>query len=169
MQTFLHSQQRNATCAVAAIRTVLHWQFNVRVSESALVALGTHQPSTILAEGSDVHDMRRVVREASIRYNRGAPWTLRVRTRGTAAQLRYWTHRGRWPIVQVYLAEQSQHHAVVVVGVENDQVCYFDPDPTTGRSVQRLGEDAFLAWWLSPVDGSRWWSVINGGDLVVRL
>lgn len=168
MRHFLHRQQRNSTCAVAAIRTVLHWQFGVRLSESALVALGTDIRRPIVSHGSDVHDMRRTVREASIRYNGKTPWTLRVRRRGTLGQLRYWTARGRWPIVQVFQEDSNEHHAVVVVHATGEQVCVFDPDPSEKGKLRWIERDAFLAWWLSPVTGERWWSVVNGGELVTR-
>lgn len=168
MLTYLHRQQRTSTCAVASIRTVLHWQFGVRVSESALVALGTDIRRPIVSHGSDVHDMRRMVREASTRFNEKAPWTLRVRTQGTLRQLAYWVKRGRWPIVQVFQDDSNEHHAIVVVAVERDRVQVFDPDPSHTKQLRWMDKDAFLAWWLSPVSNERWWSVVNGGELVER-
>jgi hypothetical protein len=168
MLNYLHSQQRSSTCAVAAIRTVLHWQFGVRVSESALVALGTNIQSPIIAHGSDTHDMRRMVREASNRFNTSDPWTLRVRKHGTVRQLAYWVRNGRWPIVQVYVKESAEHHAIVILDVDRERVCYFDPDPSSGKTEKWMPKDRFLEWWVSPVNGERWWSVINGGALVER-
>jgi len=167
MLSFLHSQQRNCTCAVAAIRTVLHRQFGVRIAEAALVALGTEAADPILSGGTDTSAMRRIVRLASRGFNTGKRWTLRVRTQGTLRQLRYWTRRGRWPLVQVFLFDESQHHAVVVLQVEQDRVQYFDPDPGQGRKPRWMSKEDFLAWWCSPITNQRWWAVINGGDLVV--
>jgi len=167
MRHFLHRQQRNSTCAVAAIRTVLHWQFGVRVSESALVALGTDIRNPIVTHGSDVHDMRRMVRESSVRYNATKPWTLRVRRNGTLGQLRYWTRRGRWPIVQVFQHDSQEHHAVVVVHASTDQVCVFDPAGHRG-TLRWIGREDFMTWWVSPVTGECWWAVVNGGELLER-
>lgn len=166
MRPYLHSQQRNATCAVAAVRTVLHRQFGVRIAEAALVALGTVPEAPIVAEGSDTLAMRRMVRGASRAFNPGPPWTLRVRREGTLRQLRYWTKQGRWPIVQVFVPESLEHHAVVVLQVEADRVQYFDPDPSMGKKPRWMSKDRFLDWWLSPISNDRWWTVINGGDLV---
>lgn len=165
LQRFLHPQQRQNTCAVASVRTVLHYQFNVRIPEPSLIALGTRPTSHIVKEGSDTHHIRRMVRNASTSYNAGKPWTLRVRRTGTLRQLAYWTQRGRWPIVQVYVQEQREDfsHAVVVTSLTKDRVFYFDPGETVIRSMTR---EKFFEWWQWPHTGERWWSVINGGDLV---
>jgi hypothetical protein len=168
MLPYLHYQQRSTTCAVAGIRTVLHWQFGIRVSESALVLLGTRPDAPIIKNGSDVHDMRRMVREASARFTHDASWTLRVRTQGTLGQLRHWVRRGRWPLVQVFVPENLEHHIIVVTDVVGDRVQYFDPDPSGGRGVQWMDEAPFLDWWCSPVSNERWWAVVNGGVLIAR-
>lgn len=168
MDTFLHSQQRNATCAVAALRTVLHWQFNVRVAEAALAALGTVVESPIVVHGSTTADIRRMVRNANRAFNAGPPWTLRVRRQGTTKQLAHWVRRGRWPLVQVYVHEAAEYHLVVVVEVTPEGVHYFDPDPVEGKGIHVLPKDQFLAWWECPLYGERWWAVVNGGQLVVR-
>jgi hypothetical protein len=166
METFLHNQQRNATCAVAAIRTVLHRQFGVRVAEAALVALGTYPEDPILKNGSGTAEMRRMVRNASRAFNAGPPWTMRVRKHGTLRQLAYWTKHGRWPIVQVFVPEEMEHHAIVVVAVEEHRVRYFDPDPLAGRKLRAMSKERFFDWWLSPITNERWWAVVNGGDLL---
>lgn len=166
MLTFLHSQQRSYTCAVAAIRTVLHRQFGVRIAEAALVALGRTPEDSIVDAGSDTHSMRRMVRAASKGFNEGPPWTLRVRKHGTYRQLSYWLKHGRWPIVQVYVPSHDLHHTVVVLEVTDTRVCYFDPDPSDGREPRWMSRDQFLEWWISPISGETWWSVINGGNLV---
>lgn len=166
MGSYLHSQQRNTTCAVAAIRSVLHRQFGVRVAEAALVALGTTPHEPIVRHGAATNDMRRIVRGASRAFNHGPPWTLRVRRQGTLRQLKYWVDQGRWPIVQVFVEETIEYHAVIVLEVEPDRVKLFDPDPTVGKKPRWMSKEQFLAWWKCPVSGERWWSVINGGDLV---
>lgn len=165
MESFLHSQQRNATCAVAAIRTVLHRQFGLRVAEAALVALGTDPHDPIVKNGSSTTDMRRTVRNASRAFNTGQPWTLRVRKHGTLRQLQYWLKQGRWPIVQVFIPEQLEHHAIVVLEIRGDRVRYFDPDPSAPKKLAWMRSDRFLEWWLSPVSQDRWWAVVNGGVL----
>lgn len=166
MKAYLHVQKRVNTCAVAAVRTVLHWQFDLRVAEEALVALGTRPPFPIVTTGSDTHDMRRMVQNASQAFNPGAPWTLRVRKQGTVAQLAYWVRRGRWPIVQVFVQEMLAYHAVVVVAVDRTRVQVFDPG--VPKRLRWIEKSAFLEWWLAPDTQQRWWSVINGGALVVR-
>lgn len=165
MDTYLHSQQRNATCAVASMRTILHRQFGLRIAEAALVALGRTASATILDEGTDTGQLRRMVRLANEAYNTGPPWTLRVRRHGTVRQLAYWVRRGRWPMVQVYVTDMDQHHAIVVLEVQADRVVYFDPDPTEGRLPKVMARDQFVQWWTSPVTGERWWAVVNGGTL----
>lgn len=165
LSRFLHPQQRQNTCAVAAVRTVLHYQFNVRITEPALIALGTRPSSHIVKEGSDTQHIRRMVRGASAAFNAEKPWTLRVRRHGTLKQLAYWTRHGRWPIVQVYIDEIQDlfSHAIVVLSVTKDRVWYFDPGDTIPRS---MSHEKFFAWWQWPSTGERWWSVINGGVLV---
>jgi ABC-type bacteriocin/lantibiotic exporter with double-glycine peptidase domain len=164
MQQFLHTQQRAATCAVAAIRTVLHRQFGVRVPEAALVALATSPDDPIVSTGSSTKQMRQMVRQASRAFNPNAPWTLRVHRRGTMRMLQSAVRRGRWPLVQVYLPDQQEHHIVVVLEVTPTHVKFFDPDPGHARTVRRKSHQQFLDWWTSPVDGI-WWAVINGGEL----
>lgn len=166
MDAFLHSQQRNATCAVAAVRTVLHRQFGVRIAEAALVALGTEAHDPIVKTGSDTSDIRRMVRHASRAYNLGPPWTLRARKHGSWRQLQYWTRQGRWPICQVFVPEALEHHAIVVIAVESDRIQYFDPDPSVGKKPRWMSKARFLEWWVSPLTGDTWWAVVNGGDLV---
>lgn len=166
MQTFLHAQQRRTTCAVASIRTVLHRQFGLRIAEAALIALGTTPDAPIIREGSDTRAMRRMVRNASKAYNAGPPWTLRVRTKGTLRQLQYWLKRGRWPIVEVFVDDVNESHAIVVVGVSATRVRFFDPDPSAGKKLRSMNREDFLDWWSSPPNNPRWWSVVNGGDLL---
>lgn len=165
---FLHPQQRQNTCAVAAVRTVLHFQFNIRVSEDALIALGTRPSSPIVKEGSDTQHIRRMVRGASAAYNGEKPWTLRVRRSGTIKQLAYWTRHGRWPILQVYVPEIADEfsHAIVVLHVTKDRVWYFDPDTIGEPAPRSMSHEKFVALWEWPTTGERWWSVINGGSLM---
>jgi hypothetical protein len=87
VEHFLHPQQRTTTCAMAAIRTVLHRQFGVQLAEAALVALGNRPDQPIVKHGSSTVEMRRAIRGASQAYNTAAPWTLRVRQHGTFRML----------------------------------------------------------------------------------
>lgn len=130
------------------------------------MALGTVLNDPIIKSGSSTADMRRIVRNASRAFNHGPAWTLRVRKHGTLRQLKYWVKQGRWPIVQVFVPESMEFHAVVVLEVEPDRVRVFDPDPSFPKQLSWISADRFLEWWASPTDGKRWWSVINGGDLV---
>lgn len=165
MLRFLHRQQRNKTCAVACVRTVLHRQFGVQVPEAALVALGRRPTDPILTEGSDTQAIRRMVRNASAAYNQGPPWTLRVRSSGTFGQLKAALRRGRWPICQVYVSSEQCHHTVVVLGVTSTLVLVFDPDPSTEPNPRWMSRAAFQAWWTSPETGDTWYALVNGGVL----
>jgi hypothetical protein len=167
MEIFLHRQQRKFTCAVAAIRTVLHRQFGVRVSEAALVALGTDVNDPIVASGSDTGAMRKMVRSADQAFNQKKRWTLYVRRYGTWAQLRAWVEAGRWPIVQVSFGQELLYHAVVVVGIEATRVLVFDPGQERKRSLFWMTRSAFEDWWTCAPGEVRWCAVINGGELVV--
>jgi hypothetical protein len=151
---------------VAAVRTALHWQFNVRVSEEALVALGTTAHEPLVRTGSTTHHLRRMVREANRAYNQGPAWTLRVRRQGSVRDLATWLAAGRLPIVQVYVPGPDEHHAVVVLSVEADHVQFFDPAPHAGGVPHFLPTAEFLDWWWSPTSRTRWWAVVNGGVLV---
>lgn len=162
MSHVLHVQQRSSTCAVAAVRTVLHHQFGLRISESALVALGTRPSRPIVKHGSTTTDMRRMVRGASTSYHTGSPWGLRTRRRGTFALLAKELRGGRWPIVQVYQQEQDEHHAVVVTALTATHVLVFDPDYSTTPNLRWLPRDEFAEWWKCPYSGETWFAVITG-------
>lgn len=163
---FLHTQQRVSTCGVAAIRTVLHYQFGVRVAEAALVALATRPTEPILREGSGTTEMRRMVRGASTAFNGKNPWTLRTHQRGTLGQLKAALRRGRLPIVKVYIPELEDYHVFVVLVVETGSVTYFDPDPLVKPNPSVVDTKAFLDRWRDPEDASTWWAIINGGELI---
>lgn len=162
---FLHRQQRGNTCAVAAVRTVLHRQFRVSVPEASLVALATTPRWPILERGSGTTEIRRMVRGASTAFNSGPPWTLTARRHGTLKQLQNAVRAGRWPLVIVYLPAEEAHHTLVILDVTADHVTYFDPDPTTVPGVVTLPREAFKDRWVDPLDGMTWWAVINGGIL----
>lgn len=164
---FFHVQQRDATCAVAAIRTVLHRQFNARIAEAALVALGTTPDMPILREGTATTQIRTIVKRASAAFNGQTPWTLWSRRRGTFKMLQAAIRRGRWPIAIIYLAEYHELHAVVVLEVTPDKVVFFDPDPQYNRRPRTLSRAAFWDLWTDISDGGEtWMGVINGGVLV---
>lgn len=165
IRTYLHVQQRDATCAVASIRTVLHRQFGVRVAEAALVALGTSPEEPILREGTGTAQMRMIVKRASVAFNYGPPWTVWSRRRGTIRMLQTAVRRGRWPIVSIFLPEVLEHHALVVLEVTPERVVFFDPDPLYRRRTRTMPRAEFLEMWTDPLDGTRWMAVINGGLL----
>lgn len=164
MEQYLHPQQRTTTCAIAAIRTVLHRQFGVQIAEAALVALATRPDSPVIKHGSSTVEMRRAVRGASQAYNAQAQWTLRVRHNGTFRMLQWALKQGRWPIAQVFVAEAMQYHAIVVTAVTATKVQYYDPDQE-GRKLRWMSRKRFAKWWACPVDGNQWFAVINGGVL----
>ena len=165
MIRFLHRQQRHATCAVACVRTVLHRQFGLRVSEAALVALGTTPEYPIVKTGSYTSHMRQMVRSVSSAYNSGAAWGLFVRTRGTLAMLRRALARGRWPICQVFVREVGEFHAVVIMDITAESVLVFDPDPTIEPNPRWYSRADFVAWWTAPKSGDTWYAVLSGGVL----
>lgn len=162
MRHVLHVQQRPTTCAVAAVRTVLHHQFGLRVSEAVLVALGTHPDRPIVTHGSTTTDMRRMVRGASGAYHVGVPWKLRTSRTGTFAKLTKELAAGRWPIVQVYQHALEAHHAVVVTELTETHVRVFDPDYSRASNLRWMPRDAFQAWWKCPFTGETWYAVIVG-------
>ena len=161
MRQFLHPQERESTCAMAAIRTVLHKQFGLRISESALVALGNSPHEPILQHGSATTEIRRAVRGASRAFNTGTPWTLRTRTDGTIRKLIAALAGGRWPIVEV---NESQLHAIVVVEIRGDRVRFFDPG-ISKPTIRSMSRERFMQYWLRPSTTYRWWALINGGEL----
>lgn len=165
LRPYLHVQQRDATCAVAAIRTVLHRQFGVRVAEAALVALGTSPANPILRDGTAMSQMRTIVKRASAAFNHSSPWTVWNRRRGTIKMLQAAVRRGRWPILIVYLPDYLEHHALVVLDVTPDRVVFFDPDPAYKRRPRSLSRQEFLDFWTDPHDGTTWMAVIHGGTL----
>lgn len=165
MRRFLHPQERETTCAMAAVRTVLHKQFGLRISESALVALGNTPEVPILVHGSSTREIRKAVRGASKSFNTGKPWTLRTHTQGTMRSLVQALKRGRWPIVEVFDAGQMAYHAIVVLAIKDEVVQYFDPGERGKPVIKRLSKEKFLEMWYSPETGHRWWALINGGEL----
>lgn len=166
LRRFLHLQQREATCAIASIRTVLHRQFGVRVAEAALVALGTTPAEPILRHGTGLTTIRQIVKRASQAFNHGPPWTVWTRRVGTLKMLQAAVRRGRWPIVITYFPDREYHHAFVVLDVTADRVVFFDPDPTYKRRVRTLSRTEFWDLWFDITDGCTWMAVINGGTLV---
>lgn len=162
MRHVLHVQQRPTTCAVAAVRTVLHHQFGLRVSEAALVALGTLAAKPIVTHGSTTTDMRRMVRGASAAFHTGTPWRLRTSRRGTFTGLMKELAAGRWPIVQVYQADLDEYHAVVVTELTATQVRVFDPDYSRETNLRWMSREAFHAWWACPQSRDTWYAVVIG-------
>lgn len=162
MRHVLHVQQRSTTCAVAAVRTVLHHQFGLRMGEGALVAIGSHPNKPIVEHGSTTTDMRRMVQGASRAHNPGPPWKLRTSRRGTFTKLMKELAAGRWPIVQVYQGEPDEYHAVVVTELTATHVRVFDPDYSRATNLRWMTREAFHAWWACPVSGETWYAVVVG-------
>lgn len=162
MRHVLHLQQRSTTCAVASIRTVLHHQFGLRVSEAALVVLGTHARKPLVTHGSNTSDMRRMVQGASKAYHVGTPWKLRTSRNGTISKLTKELAAGRWPIVQVYHSELQEYHAVVVTELTETHVRVFDPDYSRTTNLRWMTRDAFEAWWICPATHDTWYAVVIG-------
>ena len=152
---------------MAAIRTVLHRQFGVQLSEAALVALGNDVSQPIVKHGSSALEMRRAVRGASRGYNKGPQWTLWTRTGGTFGMLRRALSEARWPIIQVYIVNQQEYHAIVVTGLTAERVQYYDP-ALEGRKLRWMSRKRFRAWWTCPLYGDTWVAMINGGELKER-
>lgn len=165
MRRFLHAQERGSTCAMAAVRTVLHKQFGLRISESALVALATRPHAPILQYGSGTAEIRRAVRGASKAFNTAAPWTLRTFKSGSIRRLATAVKAGRWPIVEVFDVDAMSPHVWVVVDVRDDRVYYFDPGAMGRVMIRSLPKEAFMDAWWSPTISVRWWALINGGEL----
>jgi hypothetical protein len=167
---YLHFQQRTSTCAVASVRSVLHWQFNVRLSESALVALGTTAEEPLVRTGSFTHHLRRMIQGASRGYNTSSkPWRLRVRAQGTWNDLALWANQGRLPIVQVHTeGSDTEAHAVVVLSVEGNQALVFDPAGSWKTQPSYWTRRDFEHWWYVEHLKQRWFAVVTGGRLQLR-
>jgi ABC-type bacteriocin/lantibiotic exporter with double-glycine peptidase domain len=165
MSNVLHRQQRTSTCAVAAIRTVLHHQFGVRISESALAVLGSTPAEPVVRDGSSTAAMRRMLRGASAALNPGEPWRLRVRSKAAWRHVSLTLGRGRWPIAGVYVADQDEYHAVVLIDLDDKRVRVFDPDPRVGTNLRWVSRAEFEKQWREPKHGDTWLAVVTGGVL----
>lgn len=160
----LHRQQRANTCAVAALRTVLDLQFNVKIAEKALEVLGTDAHFPILKNGTHNAALRKMVRGASAALNTASPWTLRVRSHGTLEDLRAVLHTGRFPMATVYVEDQAEYHAIVVLDVTDDQVLIWNPASHERKPTWQSYEE-FIAWWVCPKYGRTEYAVVGGGAL----
>jgi len=160
-----YMQEQQNTCAVAALRTVLALQFGVRVeSEQVLEVLGTNAHDPIRANGTDTLKLRDMIKGASFAFNKGPEWTLKVRYRGTVAQLKAELRRGRFPMVRIYeRVANAEYHMVVVLAITGDRVCLWNPDTSTTRPVWRSLR-WFLSVWKDILDDATWYGVVNGND-----
>ncbi len=162
-----HKMQRDNVCAVAALRTVLHLQYDVNIAEAVLEALGTDAHDPIRVYGTDTRQLRRMLREANRAFNTGKLWRLRIRRYGDWAILFEATQRQKYPIARVrlplneyrYDPGATELHAVVVYEVDaaGDELKVFDP--ATGR-LHRVRWDEFREWWTD-ADGIRWMATVS--------
>lgn len=167
MRTKLHKMERGQVCAVAALRTVLHLQYDVNIPEVVLEALGDEAMTPIREYGTDVQQLRRMLREANRAFNTGDRWRFKVHRYGGWDTLFEATSRGRKPLVRVRepWLEHKQNpagvdlHFVVVYDVDaaGDELKVFDP--AYGK-LHRMRWDDFLEWWTD-TDGMRWCATVS--------
>lgn len=158
-----YPQERQSTCVVASLRSVLASQFGVHVREDVLRFAGDLAEDPIVHRGTDTADMRRMLVVADRALNVGPSWRLRSHRYGTVMDLAHEVRAGRYPIVGVVQAD-GLHHAVVVCGYRPGRVRYFDPADGKHRW---CGSGAFRRWWLDDVGGVTWYAVVTGGSLGV--
>jgi hypothetical protein len=163
----LHKMRVQNVCMVAALRTVLHLQYDVHIAENVLEAFGTEAHSPIRVDGTCVTKFRRMVREANRAFNTEKPWKVLIRRRAGWDLLFEATAQGRRPIARVRDTLQNfrndpavtELHAVVVFEVDGagDEIKIFDP--SSGK-LHRLRWEEFLEWWTD-TDGTRWMATLS--------
>jgi len=159
-----YKQERALTCVVAALRTVLSYQFAVRVTEPALEILGNDPEFPIRAYGTDATQLRRMVKGACRALNPAQqPWTLRIYRYGAIAELGAHCAAGRYPIVRMHdPVDHVAYHVVVVLEVSAAGVLLWNPCPTTRARPEWYAPADFEAWWSG--DGqTTWYAVVGGG------
>lgn len=160
MSTRLHKQERENTCAVAALRTVLDVQLGVKVSESILAAHGTDARNPILEFGSSVTHLRRMLAGVNRTHNhKKTAWRLKIKRDGELKDLVREIVAGRSPMVRVFEpTDIADYHMVVVLAITDERVRIFDPGDD--KSPSWLSALEFVAWWGGDEDSS-WYAVVN--------
>ena len=159
----LFRQERENTCAVAAIRTVLGSQFGVQVSEAVLRFTADSAAKPIVKNGTDSAQMRKMVQAANTAMNTGPRWVLRTSRRGTFAALVRELNAGWMPMLEVIRKDGDWlvPHCVVALEHELEGIRYWDPE--TGRRCWKERSELYREW----VDVSvktravRWFGVIT--------
>lgn len=161
-------QEKENTCAVASLRTVLANQFDVVVEETALEALGTDAHEPIESVGADNGDIRRMVAGASFAFNKGKRWRLTIRRRGTVKDLQRQLKRGRYPMLTVRSTDKDAPellHMVVCLQAEVGRVRIYNPN---NQHPYWMEMSKFLKWWTQD-NMDREYAVISGGEHVEKV
>lgn len=156
-----YPQEKANTCGVAAIRTMLAVQFDVRLTEKVLEAFGTEAHDPISKNGSSTTNLRWMLKGANKAFNTGKPWTLRTGRAGTIEILKELT-KERPVMVRVYYPQTEEYHFLVVLAVTKYRLRVFDPAPECG--LMSLTYPAFLDTWTDPSDGETWYATLGGGS-----
>lgn len=162
MSRRLHKQERENTCAVAAMRTVLDLQLGLNIPEAVLEAHGTDAQSPIKQFGTSTTHLRRILAAVNRTHNsKKSPWRLKVKLRGSLKDLVRELVAGRSPLVRVYEPnDTTDYHMIVVLAVTDERVKVFDPDADKEPNPKWMSAPEFLAWWEGD-DSSSWYAVIN--------
>jgi hypothetical protein len=161
MSTRLHKQERQNTCAVAALRTALDVQLGVKISESVLEAHGTDANEPILKFGSSATHLRRMLAGVNRTHNKKKrAWRFKIKANGDLRDLKRELVAGRAPVVRVYEPNDvADYHMIVVLAVTDERVKVFDPADDTSTS-RWMSAVEFVAWWHGD-ERSSWYAVVN--------
>lgn len=157
-------QEKENTCAVACLRTVLQLQFGIAVKEELLEYGGTSATDHPIAKfGTGTVELRRMLMTADRALNERRPWRLRVRAKGTVEELVLELARDRKPMLRMHEPENGVgYHFVVLLAITADRVKLFDPDAGSEDPLW-MSHEEFVRWWTD-ADGATWYAVVNGGD-----
>lgn len=162
MSELFFPQQREMTCAVAALRSVLATQFDVRIREDVLRFAGDDVAEPIVRLGTDTTQLRRMLAAANRAVNTGPRWRLRVWRHGTIADVAREIRAGRYPLASVRrgaLGATTPLHMIVLCGYRPGRVRYFDPYDGKTRWV---GAGLFRREWRDE-EGVTWLAAVTGG------
>lgn len=153
-------QERERTCVVASLRSVLATQFGVVIPEAVLRFAGDDAREPILKTGAHTREMRLMLAVANRAANAGPRWRLRISRHATVADIAREIRAGRYPLVHVYGGGQTDlSHMIVLCGYKPGYVRFFDP--YDGRR-RWIGSGAFRRMWLEPTYGETWLGVVSG-------